>query len=119
LNWEDLIEQLRWAVGGAFSLEVRAPGGTAVVAEQAQQVGPTRRLVHLLNYDMARGSAVNDVKVEVELPKGAKPRQVTLLTPDSEGAALSASSQVENGRLRFTVPLLKVYTLAVIDLESA
>jgi len=118
LNWEDLIEQVRWAVGGKLSLEVGAPGTTAVVAEYAQQVRRTRRLVHLLNYDSARGSAVNDVKVEVELPKGAKPRQVTLLTPDSEGAAVRAVIEVENGRLRFTVPLLKVYTLAVVDFEA-
>ncbi len=62
---------------------------------------------------------MNDVKVDVELPKGAKARQVTLLTPDSEEAAVKASSDVVNGRLRFTVPQLKVYTLAVIELESA
>lgn len=118
LNWEDLVEQVRWAAGGRLSLEVGAPGTTAVVAEHAQQVGRNRRLIHLLNYDSARGSAVNNVKVEVELPRGAQARQVTLLTPDSEEAAVRASSDVENGRLRFTVPLLKVYTLAVVDFES-
>jgi len=118
LNWEDLIEQVRWAVGGKLSLEVEAPGTTAVVAEHTQQAGRNRHLIHLLNYDSARGSVVNNVKVDVELPNGAQARQVTLLTPDSEEAGVRASSQVENGRLRFTVPLLKVYTLAVIDFES-
>ncbi|MGA2077153.1 MAG: hypothetical protein ABSH52_26985 [Terriglobia bacterium] len=118
LNWEDLIEQVRWAVGGKLSLEVEAPGTTAVIAEYTQQVGRNRRLIHLLNCDSARGSVVNNVKVDVELPNGAQARQVTLLTPDSEEAGVRASSQVENGRLRFTVPLLKVYTLAVIDFES-
>jgi hypothetical protein len=118
LNWEDLVEQVRWAVGGNLSLKVEAPGTAAVVAEHARQVGRNRRLVHLLNYDSARGSAVNNVKVDVELPKGAQARQVSLLTPDSEEAAVSAPSDIENGRLRFTVPLLKVYTLAVIEFES-
>jgi len=105
-------------VGGKLSLEVEAPGTTAVIAEYTQQVGRNRRLIHLLNCDSARGSVVNNVKVDVELPNGAQARQVTLLTPDSEEAGVRASSQVENGRLRFTVPLLKVYTLAVIDFES-
>jgi hypothetical protein len=118
LNWEDLVEQVRWAAGGTLSLEVEAPGTTAVVAEHAQQVGRNRCLIHLLNYDSARGSAVNNVMVDVELPEGAQTRQVSLLTPDSEQAASRALSEVENGRLRFTVPVLKVYTLAVVDFES-
>jgi hypothetical protein len=62
---------------------------------------------------------VNNVKVDVELPKGAQARQVILLTPDSEEASVRAATAVENGRLRFAVPVLKIYTLAVIDLESA
>jgi len=118
LDWENLVEQVRWAAGGRFSLEVEAPGG-AVVAEQIQQAGRNRRVIHLLNYDSPRGSVVNNVKVDVELPRGAQARQVTLLTPDSEEAAVKVSSEAENGRLRFTVPLLRVYTLAVIDFESA
>jgi len=115
LNWEDLRDQVRWAAGGTFSLEVRAPGTTAVVVEHTRQVERNRRLIHLLNYDSARGSAVNNMNVEVELPTGAHPRLVELLTPDSEEAAVRASFEVENGRLRFTVPTLKVYTLAVIE----
>jgi len=119
LNWEDLIEQVRWAVGGKLSLEVEAPATTAVIVERTLQVGRNRHLIHLLNYDSARGSLVNNVKVDLELPRGTPARQVTLLTPDNEEAAVRALSEVENGRLRFTVPLLKVYTLAVVDLESA
>jgi hypothetical protein len=117
LNWEDLIEHVRWAAGGKFSLEVEAPETLAVVAEHAQQVGRNRRLIHLLNYDSPRGSTVTNVKVDVELPKGAQVRQVTLLTPDGEEAT-TVPSQVESGRLRFTVPLLKIYTMAVVDIES-
>ena len=118
LNWEEVIEQVRWAVGGKFSLEVKAPETLAVIAEQAQQVGRNRRLVHLLNYDSLRGSTVSNVKVDVELPQGVQVRQVTLLTPDGGEAATTAPHQVESGRARFTVPHLKNYTMAVIDLES-
>jgi hypothetical protein len=118
LNWEDLIEQVRWAAGGKFSLEVEAAETLAVIAEHAQQVGRKRRLVHLLNYDSPRGSTVSNVKVDVELPAGAQVRQVTLLTPDGEEVACTAPNQVENGRVRFTVPRLGNYTMAAIDLES-
>jgi len=118
LNWEELIEQVRWVAGGKFSLEVEAPETLAVIAEQAQQVGRNRRLVHLLNYDSLRGSTVSNVKVDVELPQGAQVRQVTLLTPDGGETAITVPHQVESGRARFTVPHLKNYTMAVIDLES-
>ena len=71
LNWEDLIDQVRWAAGGKFSLEVDAPETLAVVAEPVLQPGQPRRMVHLLNYDSPRGPAVSNVKVEMELPSGA------------------------------------------------
>lgn len=118
LNWEDLVEQVRWAAGGKFSLEVEAPETLALVAEPTQQVGRRCRLVHLLNYESPRGSSVTNAKVEMELPAGAQVRQVTLLTPDGDGAASTAPSQLENGRVRFTVPYVQTYTLAVIELES-
>lgn len=119
LNWEDLIEPVRWAAGGKFSLEVEAPETPAVVAEHAQQVGRNRRLVHLLNYDSSRGATVSDVKVDVELPRGTQVRQVMLLTPDGDEGATTVPSRLENGRARFTVPHLKNYAMAVIDVEPA
>jgi hypothetical protein len=72
LNWEELIEQVRWAAGGKFSLEVEAPETTAVITEHAQQVGRNRHLVHLLNYDSRRGSRVSNLEMNVELPERRK-----------------------------------------------
>lgn len=119
LNWEDLIEQVRWAAGGKFSLEVEAVETLAVIAEHAQQAGRNRRLVHLLNYDSPRGSAVSNIKVDVELPRGLPVRQVTLLTPDGDQGPVTLPNHVESGRVQFTVPHLKTYTMAVIDVEPA
>lgn len=118
LNWEDMAEQVRWAVGGRFSLEVEAPETLALIAEHAQQVGRNRHLVHLLNYDSPRGSVVSNVKVEVALPAGAQVRDVALLTPDSAEAAGTTPFQVEHGRVRFAVPRVKTYAMAVITLGS-
>jgi Beta-galactosidase trimerisation domain len=117
LNWEEMIEQVRWAAGGKFTLEVEAPGTLAVAAEQQEQAGEDRRLVHLLNYAAPQGRTVSNVKVEVELPDGKGVRRATLLTPDGQGK-VTVSSRVADGRARFTVPRLETYTLAVLDLRS-
>jgi len=116
LNWEEMIEQVRWAAGGKFSLEVEAPDTLAVVAELIEQPDQNRRIVHLLNYAAPNGSTVSNIKVEVELPQGKQARQVTLLSPDG-GEATTVESRVENGRVSFTVPHLHTYTLAIIQME--
>jgi hypothetical protein len=116
LNWKEITEQVRWAAGGKFTLEVEAPETLVVVGEQQEQMGQNRRLVHLLNYAAPQGKTVSNVKVEVELPEGKGVRQVTLLTPDAEGEK-AVPSQVAGGQARFTVPHLETYTLAVIQME--
>jgi hypothetical protein len=117
LNWDELVEAVRWAAGGTFSLEVEASETPSLVAELIGQPEHNRRIVHLLNYAAPQGSRVGNVRVEVELPEGKRVRQVTLLTPDGGEAASTAPSQLENGRVLFTVPHLKTYAMAVIDLE--
>ena len=116
LNWQEMVEQVRWAAGGKFTLEVEAPERLAVVAEQQEQAEQNRRIVHLVNFAAPQGKIVNNVNVEVELPEGKSVRQVALLTPDEEGRK-TPPSQVEGGRARFTVPSLKTYTLAIIEME--
>ncbi|MGH7968145.1 MAG: hypothetical protein ACREIC_05390, partial [Limisphaerales bacterium] len=116
LNWKEMVEQVRWAAGGKFSLEVEAPETLAVVAEQQEQVGRNRRLVHLLNYAAPQGKTVSNVQVNVELPEGKVVRQVTLLTPDAEGKQ-TVPSQVAGGVVRFTVLHLDTYILAALDLD--
>ncbi len=116
LNWEEMIEQVRWAAGGKFTLEVEAPETLALAAAQQEQAGQDRRLVHLVNYAAPQGKTVSNVKVEVELPEGKGVRQVTLLTPDGKGS-MTVQSQVAGGRARFTVPDLETYILAVVQME--
>jgi hypothetical protein len=116
LNWEELIQQVRWAAGGNFSLEADAPGTLAITAELIEQRKQSRRVVHLLNYTAPQGSTVSDIKAEVELPQGKRVRQVSLLSPDgSEDTAVP--SRVENGRAHFTVPQLQTYILAIVQMD--
>jgi len=116
LNWQEIVEQVRWAAGGKFTMEVEAPETLAVTAEQQEQAEQNRRLVHLVNYAAPQGKTVSNVKVEVEVPEGKGVRQVTLLTPDGEGKK-TVPSRVAGRRARFTVPRLETYTLAIIEME--
>ncbi len=116
LNWEELIGQVRWAAGGKFAVEVDAPETLALVAELVEQKDQNRRIVHLLNYATVAGSVVTDVNVEVALPQSRQVRQVTLLSPDG-GDATAAAHEVENDRVRFKVPRIQTYTLAIVQME--
>jgi hypothetical protein len=117
LNWKELVEQVQWAAGGKFTLEVEAPDTLAVVAEQQKQEESNRRLVHLLNYASPAGPGVYNVRVEIALPPGKAVRQARLLTPDGESET-TVPCDVANDRARFTVPHLDTYTIAVLELES-
>jgi hypothetical protein len=116
LNWEELIEAVRWAAGGKFSLEVQTPETLAVAAEFIDQPGQSRRIVHLLNYAAPQGSTLGNISVDAELLEGKQVRQVILLSPDGSEAA-TAPNRVANGRVRFIVPHLRTYTLAIIQME--
>jgi hypothetical protein len=118
LNWQEMIEAVRWAAGGSFSLEVEAPKTLAVTAEFLQQPARNRRLVHLLNYASPQGSTVSNIRVEVELPEATQVRQAKMLSPDG-GEPFTIPSQTAQNRARFMVPRLNTYTMAVLDLESA
>jgi hypothetical protein len=56
------------------------------------------------------------VNVEVALPQSRQVRQVTLLSPDG-GDATAAAHEVENDRVRFKVPRIQTYTLAIVQME--
>lgn len=115
LNWEELMDGVKWAGAGRLSLEVNAPGSLTVVAELMEHPGSDRRLVHLLNYAGPLGNTVSNVEVSVELPEGKQVKQVTLKSPDDTDSR-AVSSSTEQGRVHFTVPRLHTYTLAILEL---
>lgn len=116
LNWEELIDAVKWAAGGRLSLEVEAPATQAVVAELMERPRQNQRLVHLINYAGPQGNAVSKVEVSVEIPQGKRVRQIRLLTPDGLGSR-TATSRTKQGRVHFTVLHLQTYTVAVLELE--
>ena len=114
LNSKELIDGVRWAAGGRLSLELTAP--PTVVAELVEQKPTGEMIVHLLNYDVARTSSVRNIGVDLRLPQGKKTTKVSLISPDEAGA-LSLPFAAKNGRVSFSVPRLKTYSLAIVQLQ--
>jgi hypothetical protein len=113
-NWKEMIEAVKWAAGGRFTIEVSAP--LTVVSELLEQKKKDTLIVHLLNYNSAETAPVRSIEVDLQVPEGKKPARVSLLSPDEQGMQ-SLPVTIKNGRLTFTVTRLKTYNLAIIQLE--
>jgi hypothetical protein len=95
LNWETVVESVKWAAGEPLSLEVRAP--LTVTAELQEQKDKGRMLVHFLNFDDARTPAVSSITVSVAVPSGRSVGQVSLVSPDAVSAGpLALASRLCN-----------------------
>jgi len=116
LNWRELVDAVRWAASGRLSLEVTAPA--TVVAELVEQKEKDKMIVHLLNYNVAQNPSVGNIGVSLRVPEKAKAVKVSLISPDDDGTS-SLSYSRKNGGVSFTVPRLKTYSLAVVQLEHA
>ncbi|HYM12671.1 MAG TPA: hypothetical protein VEU62_18175, partial [Bryobacterales bacterium] len=110
LNWRELLEETRWAAGGDFALDVKAPD--TVTAELLSQKSTGTLFVHLLNYDAARRPAVSDLEVSLQIPPGKKVAEVRELSPDHAAAALRFT--VQKGRAQIHLPKLETYSIVVV-----
>jgi hypothetical protein len=130
---DDWLAAIRRACGGEMSLSIQTslepaagaarsdinpaasgspetPPSDGLCAELTQL--PDRRLVHLVNY--RSDAAASQVQVSVRLPAKRLAKRVTLAGPDhSTDFSLEASQEGEV--VRFTVPEVKVYEIAVIE----
>jgi hypothetical protein len=114
LNANDLIEAVKWAAGGALSLELKAP--PTVTAELIFQEKNSSLILHLINYDALRHPVVNNLVARVLIPDGKNVDSVYTLSPD-EDKSLHIASKLKGQRLEFTVPRLATYSLVVIKLR--
>jgi hypothetical protein len=87
-----------------------APPG--LCAELTQQ--NARRLVHLVNY--RADGPIREVAVTVQLPPGRQVRAVTLASPDHD-ADITVPFAEQPGAVSFTVPEVRIYEIAAIDLK--
>jgi hypothetical protein len=103
-NHEEIMDAVRWAAGGTFSVQVDAPLSTTM-AFYRQPGG--QRVLHLVNYDDAR--AATNVTIALEQPA----RAASLLVPGQ--APVSLPVETVGGRSTLRLPQLRTYS--VIRLE--
>jgi hypothetical protein len=115
VNSRELIDAVKWAAGGQLSIETNAP--ETVVTELMEGGKGKEMLVHLLNYGVARSPLVKSIEVSLVPPKPKASGTVVLLSPDEESSQRLAAT-LRNGRLTFTVPRLRTYTLAIVELAG-
>jgi|SRR5579872_793090 len=113
VNWRELLNELRWAAGGDFSLEVKAP--PTVVSELLQQGATQRLYVHLLNYDAVHTPQVDNIELTLRLPQGRKVKAVELLSPDQDGASVLQYT-ARPGGVTIHVPRLQTYDMVRVSL---
>lgn len=89
---------------------------TAQSSSQSQrQLSEERLVLHLLNYDYKRTLEVKDIPVSITVPEGKSVRQIEVLSPDRPGAH-EHISWTGAATISFTIPLLRIYTVVVMDL---
>ncbi len=113
---------------GKRSLSVRAPTpkreGEAEPATAMSEAPPglcaelteqnARRLMHLVNY--RADGPIREVAVTVTLPPGRAVRAVNLASPDRDADITVPFAEQAEG-VRFTVPEVRIYEIAAIDLK--
>ena len=119
VNWRELIDAIRWAADDRLSLQVAA--GRTVVTELTEQKEKNKQIVHLLNYDVARRPSLQNIVVHLRIPEGKKVVKVTLISPDEkyEDNTLSLDYLPRDHGISFTVPRLRTYSLAIVQLQEA
>jgi hypothetical protein len=114
VNWKELIHSVQWASDSSLVMSIEAP--VNVTSELMLKEDNSAMLLHLLNYDFAKDSSIQNIKALVQAPQGKKVSLVTVLTPDGRKDE-TITFQQTGQQIRFTVPNLYVYDLVVIKFE--
>jgi hypothetical protein len=110
-NSDQLIAAIRYVANAPFSVEfTNAPLTT--VMELTEKQDASERVLHWLNYKL--GSPVQPVSVTLAIPQGRKVTALQLLSPD-QATSGPAPFTVEGDRIRFTLPSLEVYNVAILQ----
>jgi hypothetical protein len=113
-NSEQILSAIRYAAGKPFSVEFENAPLTTVVELTDNQDG-SERVLHWVNYRL--GSTVPPTAVTLAIPKGKRITGVELISPDRPSGE-RLKFETEDGRVRFTMPSLEVYNVAVLKLEQ-
>ena len=115
LNWQEIVGELRWAAGGEFSLEIRAP--LTVTSEVLEQNEAGMIFIHLLNYDDQRTPQVGNIQIALRIPKGKQVKAINVLSPDEDGSPQELQHTSDGAAVRFDVPHLATYSVVRVSLQ--
>ena len=111
-NSNELIQSTLWAAKDEIPVAVSGPD--YLIANIVTQPARRRVMVHLVNYKAKSQESVGAVDVNVQLPDGAKIREVRLYSPDAnDGQTLRW--EAKSGGVSFTVPGIQVYCFAAVE----
>jgi hypothetical protein len=109
-NWQEFVEAIGWAGNEETPVQVTAPEYLALnVVAQAEK---KRWMIHLVNYNARHAPLPAPVEVTCRTPSTA--REVRLYSPDLE-APRKIEARNAAGAVGFTLPAVKVYSLAVVS----
>jgi hypothetical protein len=91
-----------------LSAEVDAPDWVVVEETRKDKL----LMLHLVNY--RENDIQSTIPVDVRLDRSGKVKGVKVVSPDRDGEQ-KLEFKVEDGRVRFLVPELKVYDVIVIE----
>jgi len=109
-NYRQLLGAIKWASRNNLPLETNAPATLAI--ELLSQESRGRVLAHFLNYDW-QGKPPRNVRVTLRLPPKTPRKKVTLL--DLDKGAKPIKAQRTRGKLSFTLPVVDIYSVVVIE----
>jgi hypothetical protein len=113
-NAGQIASAIRYAAGGPLSAEFEGAPLTTVM-ELTDKADGSERILHWLNYKL--GYPAGGASVTVAAPGGKKVKAVRLLSPDRDGAS-TVTFTAEQGRVRFALPSLEVYNVAILEISN-
>lgn len=115
-NNAQLIAATLWAMRGDPSVQAAPSLSPFVTMELLQQKSENKMILHAVNYGYANNSSIRDIAVSVAVPSGKNVTSVRFLTPDGRKSE-SLSHRMESRAVRFVIPELNTYSLAVIEMS--
>ena len=112
-NWQKLMDAVHW-VCPSLPVEVEAP--PTVTVEFLCQRERERQLLHLVNFDWQ--NSVSNIRVTMRVPPNQAVRNLTLLSPEQEGAQELQFTVCDDG-ITFAIANLEIYGIAVAELGRA
>jgi hypothetical protein len=116
LNTDELVNAVEWAMGNEMSIHINAP--KEVTTEVTVSENKQKMMIHLLNYNVVNNKIVKNIDIDLLIPPGKHVRDIQLLSPDREKDE-SLPFKTMDRKVVFKVPMLEVYDLLVVNLNSA